>query len=63
MKFKVGDRVKRIIGCYKNMNIGDTDIIIKLDRFGDFDLKDFGIGHAKSSFVFAKRSLMDLEVK
>jgi len=54
MSFKVGDKVKRISGSHKQMEVGDVDIIENLytNRNGQIvsvDLHNYGTGHSFSS--------------
>lgn len=54
MSFKVGDRVIRISGSHRQMEIGDVDIVknLNINRSGQIisvDLHNYGTGHSTSS--------------
>lgn len=48
MKFKIGDRVRRIKHYHKSMRPGDTDIVIGVHAYS-VDLKHYGNGHSNDS--------------
>jgi len=51
MKFKVGDKVKRIEGQHMGMGIGDTDIVTKIYDETTFYLTKYIGGHSPRKFV------------
>ena len=48
MKFKVGDTVIRIIGEYRDMRVGNIDVVIGI-RDENIELKYYGDGHSELS--------------
>lgn len=64
-EIKVGMKVRRIRGEHNNMEVGDEDIIIKLDKYTDryyiMNLKKYGRGHASDNFVIYQ-TLKDLVI-
>lgn len=55
MKFKVGDKVRRFMGSYNDMRVGDEDIISSIDEH-NITLKNYGFGHSHSSFEVIGKS-------
>jgi len=56
MSFKVGDIVRRIKGCYNNMEIGDIDEIVGFQG-GSLLLKSYTGGHLPDSLELHQPSL------
>lgn len=52
--FKIGTRVRRIHGNYKEMIEGCEDIIVSKEKENGLVLKKFGEGHDYNSFVILK---------
>lgn len=56
--FKIGDKVRRIKGIFHEMEKGDIDIIIKINKHDSgncvLDLKEFRPGHASYNFELAR---------
>ena len=57
-KFKVGDRVRRIIGSHGRMCNGDEDIVEKIISPTSFVLENYGDGHMPESFELVSKSDM-----
>lgn len=49
---KVGDIVKRISGCWNDMEIGDTDVVVGVEVDGTLILGKYGYGHSRHASTF-----------
>jgi len=50
MKFKVGDKVRRISGNHGGMHPGDTDVVLSVHDGANLVLQRYGMGHSSNSF-------------
>ncbi len=49
LKFKPGDRVRRVCGYHNAMELGDEDEVVAFHSLSGWQLKKFGYGHASRS--------------
>lgn len=57
-KFKKGDKVKRIEGCYEGMSVGDIDTVLHAND-DEVLLDKFGAGHSPASLTLIENASWD----
>lgn len=58
VKFKKGDKVKRIKGRYEGMSLGDIDTVVHAND-DEVILEKFGAGHSPSSLALIESASWD----
>ena len=59
MKFKIGDKVRRLCNVHMGMKKGDIGTIISIG-IGSIRLEEFGGSHSMDKFEIAKTTMKDI---